>query len=81
MTCVINYCQGKVAGVLFRLNYSIHQHALALDVIQVLDSRNYFFNLAKANTVPCIFTATHSQTASRLLDSLAYIESITDASS
>ena len=42
MTCVINSCQGKVAGVLFRLNYSIHQHALALEVIQVVDGRNYF---------------------------------------
>ena len=35
-------CKGKVNRVLFWLNYSIHQHALALDVIQVLDGRNYF---------------------------------------
>ena len=34
-TCVVYSCQGKVAGVLFRLNYSIHQHARALEVIQV----------------------------------------------
>ena len=45
------------------------------------------FNLAKVNTVPCMFTATLSLslslslywTASRLLDSLAHMESITDA--
>ena len=41
-TNVVNSCQGKVSGVLFRLNYSIRQHLLALDVIQVLDGRNYF---------------------------------------
>ena len=41
-TCMVNNCQGKVAGVLFSLNYSLHQHALALDVIQVLDGWNYF---------------------------------------
>ena len=35
------------------------QYALALDVIQVLDGRN-LFNLAKVNTVPCMFTATLS---------------------
>ena len=32
------------------------QYALALDVIQVLDGRN-FFNLSKVSTVPCMFTA------------------------
>ena len=34
-----------VAGVLFGLHYSIHQHALALDVIHVIhvpDGRNDF---------------------------------------
>ena len=41
-TCMANSCQGKT-GVLFRL-YSIHQHALALDVIQVLDGSNYFLS-------------------------------------
>ena len=41
-TCMMNSCQGKIAGVFFRLNDSIHQHAPALDVLQVLDGRNYF---------------------------------------
>ena len=41
-TYVVNSGQRKDTGVLFGLNYSIHQHALALDVIQVLDGRNYF---------------------------------------
>ena len=36
-----NSCQEKVVVVLFWINYSIHQHALALDVIQVLGGR-YF---------------------------------------
>ena len=42
------------------------------------------FNLAKVNTVPCMFTGTLSLslslTASRWRDSLPYIESITDDS-
>ena len=33
------------------------QYALALDVVQVLDGIS---NLAKVNTVPCMFTATFS---------------------
>ena len=39
------------------------------------------FNLAKVNTIPCMCVAALSlfQTASRQLDSLAYIESINDA--
>ena len=36
-----NSCQGKDAGVLFRLNYSFI-NTLALDVMQVLGSSNYF---------------------------------------
>ena len=57
------------------------QCAPALDVVQVLDGSYELFNLAKVNTVPCMFTATLSLswTASRRLNSLAYIESITDA--
>ena len=39
--CLVNSWQGKDAGVLFRLNYSIHQHT-GIDVIKVLDGRNYF---------------------------------------
>ena len=39
VTCVVNSCQGKDAGV-FRLNYSIYQHALAFDVIQVINGTN-----------------------------------------
>ena len=42
VTCVINGCQGKIFGVYSDFNYSMHQHALALDVIQVLDGWNYF---------------------------------------
>ena len=39
------------------------------------------FNLAKVNTVPCMFTATLSLSDSEYmrLDNLAYIESISDA--
>ena len=37
---------------------SIHQHT-ALDVIQLLYSKNYF-NFAKINIVPCICVATLS---------------------
>ena len=40
-----------------------------------------FSILLKENTAPCMFTATLSRTASRCLDSLAYIEIITDATS
>ena len=32
MSCMGNGYQGKVAGVSFWHNYSIHQHALALEV-------------------------------------------------
>ena len=41
--CLVNSCQGKDAGVLFSLNYQFI-NTLALDVIQVLDSRNYFLS-------------------------------------
>ena len=34
VACLVNSYQGKDPGVLFRLNYSFHQH--------VLDSSNYF---------------------------------------
>ena len=34
-TCVVNSCQENAAGVLFWQNYSIHQHALALEVIEL----------------------------------------------
>ena len=52
-----------------------------MDVIQVLDRVGTIFNLAKVKTVPCIGAAALSlfRTASKQLDSLAYIESITDA--
>ena len=35
-TCIVNIHQRKVAGVLFWLNHSIHQLALALYVIPVI---------------------------------------------
>ena len=52
--CLVNCCQGKDAGVLFRITQFIN--TLALDVIQVLDSGNCF-NLATVNTVPCMCAA------------------------
>ena len=55
---VVYSCQGKLAGVLFFLNYSIQQHSLTLDVIQVLDGMNC--NLSKVNRVPCKCTLTLS---------------------
>ena len=36
VTCVVSSCQGQVTEILFSLTYSIHQHAVALDVIQFL---------------------------------------------
>ena len=55
-------------------------NTLALDVIQILDSRNYF-HLAKVDAVPCMWAPALSlfRAASRQADSLAYIECITDA--
>ena len=55
-------------------------NTLALDVIQILDSRNYF-HLAKVDAVPCMWAAALSpfRASSRQADSLAYIECITDA--
>ena len=49
----VNSCQGKDDGVLFRLNKFL--------IIGTI------FNLAKVNTVPCMFTAilSLSQTSSR----------------
>ena len=48
-----------------------------MDEIQV-QMVGAIFNLAKVNTVHCMFTAGLSLTASRLLESLAHIESITN---
>ena len=60
----------------FSDKYSIHQHTLALDVIQVLERRNYF----QSCTIPsCVQQLSLIWTASRRLDSLAYIECTTDA--
>ena len=39
-TCMANSCQGKFAGALFWLNYSIYKNAQALDVVQVTDVMN-----------------------------------------
>ena len=47
-TCTVNSCQGKDAGVLI----SIYQHALALDVVQVVDGKNS----AEVNSVSCMCT-------------------------
>ena len=54
--CVVNSYRRKVAGVLSRVNYSIQQNAVALDVIQVL-MVGAIFNLAKVNTAHCMLTA------------------------
>ena len=50
---------------------------LALNVLQVLVGT--IFSLAKVNTVPRVCNRSPFRTASRHLDSLACIESITDA--
>ena len=77
---LVNSCQRKDAVLSFiqtkPLNPSTHW---ALDVIQLIVGT--IFNLAKVSTVPCMCAAALSlfRTASRRLDSLAYIESITDA--
>ena len=66
--CVVNSCQGKVAGVLFRVNYSIHQHSLALDVIQVLDGINYFKSVIKVSQFPaCVSLLSLSLSESKLM--------------
>ena len=40
---MVNSCQGKIAGALLKNNNSIHQHALALEVIQVI----YLYGIGK----------------------------------
>ena len=75
---MVNSCQGKDAGLLFRLKYSIHQHTgIGCDTGLII---RIIFNLPKVNTVPCTCEAalSLSLTASRWLDRLAYIERITD---
>ena len=47
---VINSCQGKDAGIVFRLNYSII-NTLALAVIQVLDGRTISTLLGKHSSL------------------------------
>ena len=37
----LNSCQGKDAGILYRINYTLIK-TQALHVIQVLDRKNYF---------------------------------------
>ena len=71
--CLVNWCQEKDAGVCIQTK--LHQHT-TLDVLLVL----VIFNLAKVNTVQCMCAAALSVSDSdKRLDSLAYIESITDA--
>ena len=48
-------------------------------MIQVLDRERTIFNLAKVQFLSCVQLLSLFRTASRRLDSLAYIESITDA--
>ena len=73
--CLVNSYQRKDARVLFRL-----MNILALDVIQVLDCRNLFsIVLRETQFLACVLLPSLFWTASRWLDSLVYIESITDA--
>ena len=65
------------AGVLFRLN-SIHQHT-GMDVILVLDSRNYFQSYKDKHSPLRVYSCNLFQTASRQLNNLTYIESLTAA--
>ena len=60
VTCVVNSCQGKVAG----LNYSIQRNAVALDVIQI-HMVGAIFSPAIVNTVHCMFNRSLSLTVSR----------------
>ena len=55
---------GKDAGVLFRLNY-IFVNTLALDVIQVLDSGNYFQSCYGKQFLACAQQLSHFRTANR----------------
>ena len=74
---MMNKTWGKDIRVLFRLNYSfINQPALV--VIQVLKAGT-IFNLVKLQFIECVQPLSLFQTASRWLDSLAYIENITAA--
>ena len=41
MASLVNSCQGMGTGVLFRINYSIHQHT-GTECDKVLDGGNYF---------------------------------------
>ena len=63
-SCIVNSCQGNVAGVLF---YSFHQHALALEVIHVIcfDGIRTIINPGKLNSIPCMYTTAPSWTVSR----------------
>ena len=57
VACLVNSCQGKDAGVLFRLlNSSTHWHWMGYKFLIV----GTVFNLAKVNTVPCMCAATLS---------------------
>ena len=80
--CLVNICEGKDAGVIFRLNHSIHQHtSIGCDIISWCIVGT-IFNLAKINkhsSFACVQPLSLFRTASRQLDSLACIESITDA--
>ena len=56
MAYLVNSSQGKDAGVLFRLNYSIHQPHWHWMRYKFLIVRT-FFNVAEINTVPCMCEA------------------------
>ena len=59
--CLFNSCQGKDAGVIFRLNYSIHQHTGT-----GCDTSSYMLlNIAKENSVPCMCAAALSLSDSK----------------
>ena len=61
--CLVNSSQGKDAGVLFILNYSIHRHT-GTRMLQVLD-RGTIFNFAKVNSSLHACSRSLFRTASR----------------
>ena len=55
---MVNTCQERLLELFVTKLASI---CSSIDVIQVLDgSKEQFFNLAKVNTVPCMFSTTPS---------------------
>ena len=75
---LVNTCEGK--DLEFYSDWIAQFiNTLAWDVIKVLDSRNYFFQSYRGKHSSLhVWSRPLSRTASRWLDSLAYMENITD---